>query len=93
MGRIYLQLPRENMIGTVDASPEVHKQMPGKTCIKLQGYFEARRSVNLPALEYEIYRHLLPRSITATVHVNSLPRGRKANDHSQKPFRQDRSMK
>lgn len=66
--------------------------MPRKTRIKLQGHSEARRSANLAALEYEIYRHLLPRPITGRVRENLPAQDRKANDDPQKASRLDPSV-
>lgn len=53
------------MIGRTDMSQEVHKETSRKTCIKLQVCSVGETAnVNLPAVEYEIYRHLLlPRDL------------------------------
>lgn len=61
----YLSFPHENMIGSMAMPQEVYKQTPRKARIKLHGHSESRRSVKPAALEYEIYRHLLPGPITA----------------------------
>lgn len=78
------------MIGCTDVSQEAHKETSRKTCIKLPvcsvGARETARESTSAAVEYEIYRHLLPHDLLppAAVHVNPRRRDRKANDNPQK---------